>query len=435
MTQWHATAETAVGPVRSGDRVYMQGASAFPQALADALTLRGEPDAPGGPLENVEIVHLHSNGRAPYLDEKYEKAFHHRALFVGPNAREAIRCGRASYVPIFLSDVPDLFRSGSFPIDVAFIHVSPPDSHGFCSLGTSVDVTMAAVQTARVVVAQVNPHMPRTLGESFIHLSDITHAVEVADALPEVRPSAPTTTQQAIGEHVASLVPDGGTLQIGIGGIPDSVLRALAPRKDLGIHSEVISDGILDLVERGVVTGSRKTINKGKVVTSFMHGSRRLYEWAHDNPVLEMRSNDYTNNSSVIVRIDNMIAINSALEIDLTGQVCAESIAGAVYSGVGGQMDFMRGAALSRGGKPIIALQSTAKSGTISRIVPTLHPGAGVTTSRAHVHYVATEFGVVNLHGLDLEERARALIGIAHPDFREELERAARSHRLIGSHC
>jgi acyl-CoA hydrolase len=294
---------------------------------------------------------------------------------------------------------------------------------------------MAAVQTARVVVAQINPHMPRTLGESFIHLSDITHAVEVHDLLPEAPPSLPSETQQAIGEHVADLVPDGATLQIGIGGIPDSVLRALVHRKDLGIHSEVISDGILDLVERGVVTGAHKTINKGKVVTSFMHGSRRLYEWAHDNPALEMRPNDYTNNSSVIVRIDNMIAINSALEIDLTGQVCAESIAGVVYSGVGGQMDFMRGAALSRSGKPIIALQSTAKSGSISRIVPTLHPGAGVTTSRAHVHYVATEFGVADLHGLNLEERAKSLIGIAHPDFREELERAARAHRLIGPNC
>jgi acyl-CoA hydrolase len=435
VTEWQATADSAVEAIHSGDRVFVQGASAFPQTLIDALTRRGDPDAAGGPLQNVELVHLHTNGRAPYLDAKYERAFHHRALFVGPNAREAIETGRASYVPIFLSDVPALFRSGNLPIDVALIHVSPPDSHGFCSLGTSVDVTMATVQTARVVVAQVNPQMPRTLGESFIHLSDITHAVEVDDPLPEVAPSAPTLTQQAIGEHVADLVPDGATLQIGIGGIPDSVLRALTNRKDLGIHSEVISDGILDLVERGVVTGARKTINKGKIVTSFMHGSRRLYEFAHDNPVLEMRPNDYTNNSSVIVRIDTMIAINSALEIDLTGQVCAESIAGIVYSGVGGQMDFMRGAALSRGGKPIIALQSTAKSGTISRIVPTLHPGAGVTTSRARVHYVATEYGVANLHGLDLEERARALVGVAHPDFRDDLEEAARAHRLIRPPC
>jgi acyl-CoA hydrolase len=435
VTQWHESAEGAVDAVRSGDRVYVQGASAFPQTLIDALTLRGEPDAPGGPLQNVELVHLHTNGRAPYLDARYQNAFHHRALFVGPNAREAIQCGRASYVPIFLSDVPDLFRSGNFPIDVALIHVSPPDSHGYCSLGTSVDVTLAAVQTARVVVAQVNPQMPRTLGESFIHLSDIDHAVEIDTDVPEMPAAVPTPTQQAIGEHVAELVPDGATVQIGIGGIPDSVLRALSHRKDLGIHSEVISDGILDLVERGVVTGARKTINKGKIVTSFLNGSRRLYEFAHDNPALEMRPNDYTNNSSVIVRIDTMIAINSALEIDLTGQVCAESIAGTVYSGVGGQMDFMRGAALSRGGKPIIALQSTARSGSISRIVPVLHPGAGVTTSRAHVHYVATEFGVANLHGLDLEERARALIGIAHPDFREELERAARTHWLIGPAC
>ncbi|HEX6508365.1 MAG TPA: acetyl-CoA hydrolase/transferase C-terminal domain-containing protein [Chloroflexota bacterium] len=424
------SADEAVGSVQSGDRVFVQGANAFPQVLVDALTRRGELDA-REPLRNVEIVHLHTAGSAPYVSERFAGVFHHRALFVGANTREAIGAGRASYVPVFLSDVPDLFRSGRLPIEVVLLHLSPPDEHGYCSLGTSVDCALAAAQVAPVRIAQINPRMPRTLGDSFIHMSQLTHMVEVDEPLPEHRSPPPDEIQLAIGRHLAGLIPDGATLQLGIGGIPDAVLCALRDRKDLGIHSEVVSDGIVDLVERGVITGTRKTVNRGKIVVAFLNGTQRLYDFVHDNPMVEMRPVDYTNDTRVILRQDNMIAINSALEIDLTGQVCAESIGHRVYSGVGGQMDFLRGAALSHGGKPIIALASTAKGGSISRIVPTLQPGAGITTSRAHAHYVATEYGVVNLHGLDLAERAHALIGLAHPAFREGLEHAARELCLL----
>ena len=426
--RWSST-EEAVEVVRSGDRVFVQGASAFPQILIDALVKRGEEGASSA-LENVEIVHLHTNGQTRYVGKEFEGRFHHRALFVGPNVREAVDAGRASYVPIFLSDVPDLLRSGRFPIDVALLHVSPPDEHGYCSLGTSVDCTLAAAQVARTRIAQVNPQMPRTLGDSFIHTSQLDHMVAVDEPLPTLTTGAPNEVQRAIGHHLAELIPDGATLQLGIGGIPDAVLAFLTDHRDLGIHSEVISDGVVDLVERGVVTGARKTINRGKVVVAFLNGSRRLYDFADNNPMLEMRPVDYTNDTRVILRLDSMIALNSAIEIDLTGQVCAESIGSKIYSGVGGQMDFLRGAALSRGGKPIIAFPSTASGGTASRIVPMLRPGAGVTTSRAHVHYVATEFGVVNLHGLDLEERAQALTGLAHPAFREELLKAAHDLHL-----
>ncbi len=424
--------EEAVLAIESGQRVFVHGANAFPQVLVDALTRRGEPHAEY-PLERVEIVHLHVNGTTPYVSEQFAGRFSHRGLFVGPNTRDAVGTGRASYVPIFLSDVPDLFRRGQLPIDVALLHLSPPDEHGFCSFGTSVDCTLAASQVASIRIAQINSYMPRTLGDSFIHVSQLTHLVQVDAPLPEHHSAPPNDVQLAIGRHLAELIPDGATLQLGIGGIPDAVLCALTDRKDLGIHSEVVSDGILNLVESGVITGARKTVNRGKIVVAFLNGTQRLYDFVHDNPMVEMRPVDYTNDTRVILRLDNMIAINSALEIDLTGQVCAESIGHKIYSGVGGQMDFLRGAALSNGGKPIIALASTAKGGSISRIVPTLQPGAGITTSRAHVHYVATEYGVVNLHGLDLAERARALIGLAHPTFRDELEHAARDLCLVSS--
>lgn len=424
------SSDEAVLAVESGQRVFVHGANAFPQELVDALTRRGEPHA-DRPLENVEIVHLHANGVAPYLVERFAGRFRHRALFVGASTRAAVGTGRASYVPIFLSDVPNLFRSGRLSIDVALLHLTPPDEHGYCSLGTSVDCALAASQVATVRIAQINPHMPRTLGDSFIHVSQLTHMVQVDTPLPEHHSTPPDEVQLAIGRHLADLIPDGATLQLGIGGIPDAVLNALTDRKDLGIHSEVASDGILDLVEHGAITGARKTVNRGKIVVAFLNGTQRLYDFVHDNPMVEMRPVDYTNDTRVILRQDNMIAINSALEIDLTGQVCAESIGHEIYSGVGGQMDFLRGSALSKGGKPIVALASTAIGNSISRIVSTLRPGAGITTSRAHVHYVATEYGVVNLHGLDLAERARALIGLAHPAFRDELEHAAHELCLL----
>jgi acetyl-CoA hydrolase len=421
----HCTAAEATQAIQSGNHVYVHGASAFPQALICAMVERA------GELRDVEIVHLHTNGDAPYVEPRYKESFHHRALFVGPNVRRAVLEGRATYVPIFLSDIPQLIRSGRLPVDVVLLHLSPPDQHGFCSLGTSVDCTLEAAAAARVRIAQINPHMPRTLGDSFIHINQLTHVVQVDEPLTEFRAPPPTETQLTIGDYLSDLIPDGATLQIGIGGIPDAVLASLRNHRDLGIHSEVVSDGILDLVERGVITGARKTVNRGKIVVAFLNGTRQLYAFADNNPMVEMRPIDYTNDTRVILRLDNMIAINSAVEIDLTGQVCAESIGSKIYSGVGGQMDFLRGAALSRGGKPIVALASTAKNGTISRIVPTLQPGAGVTTSRAHVHYVATEFGVVNLHGLGLAERARELIGLAHPAFREDLERAAYGLHLL----
>ena len=417
--------DEAVQCVKSGNRVYVQGANAFPQALIDALMARASD------LRDVEIVHLHTNGTAPYVATEYAETFRHRALFVGPNVRGAVDDGRATYVPIFLSDVPEMFRSGHMPLDVAFLHVTPPDDHGFCSLGTSIDCTMAAARSARIRVAQVNPRMPRTLGESFVHESELDYMVPVECELPELGMTPISEEQRKIGRNCAELVPDGATLQLGIGGVPDAVLAALSDHVDLGIHSEVISDGVVDLVEKGVVTGAKKTLNQGKIVVAFLNGTRRLYDFVDDNPMVEMRPVDYTNNAGVIVRLDTMIAINSAIEIDLTGQVCAESIGPKVYSGVGGQVDFMRGAALSRGGKPIIALNATAKGDSISRIVGTLRPGAGVTTSRAHVHYVVTEYGLVNLHGLDLGERARALISLAHPKFRDELTIAAKELCLI----
>jgi acyl-CoA hydrolase len=430
MTPQFVTADDALSSIRSGMRIFIQGANAFPQTLVDALVRRGAADA-GDPLWDVEIVHLHVNGEAAYVRPEYEGHFRHRALFVGSNTRDAVGAGRASYVPVFLSDVPSLFRRGKLPLDAVLVHLSPPDSHGYCSLGTSVDCTLAAFESAPIRIAQINPNMPRTLGDSQVHVNALTAMVAVDTPLPELHVVSPTAEQAAIGRHVAALIPDGATLQLGIGGIPDAVLHSLSGHRDLGIHSEVISDGVLDLVERGVITGARKTVNRGKIVVAFLNGSRALHAFADNNPMLEMRPVDYTNDTRVILRQDAMMAINSAIEIDLTGQVCAESIGSSIYSGVGGQIDFLRGAALSNGGKPIIALAATARGGGVSRIVPTLRQGAGVTTSRAHVHYVATEYGVVDLHGMDLEERAEALIGLAHPSFREELEAAAHELRLI----
>lgn len=441
MADWYDLT-TAVEIVESGNRVFVQGACATPTPLIEAIVARGES------LRDVEFTHLHTYGPVPYTNERWRGHFSLRALFVGENVREAVNAGRGSYTPVFLSDVPALFEpGGSLPIDVALIQVSPPDQHGYCSLGPSVDVTRSAVDHASHVIALVNPHVPRTHGDSFVHLSQIERAVRWEGPLYEVEPRKPDEVQCRIGRNVAGLIEDGATLQLGIGAIPDAVLQALGDRHELGVHSEMFSDGLLDLVERGVVTGTRKTLDRGKIVASFVVGSRRLLDFIDDNPEVEMHPMDYTNNTHIIRQFDHMVAINSAIQVDLTGQVCAESIGTRLYSGVGGQVDFMRGAALSRRGRPIIALPSTIHAphhaspdasamlpsvdGLISRIVPVLDRGAAVTTTRAHVHYVVTEYGIAELHGLDLAERVRRLIAIADPRFRAGLERAARDLHLL----
>jgi acyl-CoA hydrolase len=441
VSQWCDLAE-AVAVVQSGQRVFAQGAAATPTPLLEALVARGDE------LRDVEITHLHTYGPTPYTDARWAGHFRLRALFVGENVREAANAGRASYTPVFLSDVPAMFApQAELPVDVAFIQVTPPDKHGFCSLGSSVDVTRAAVQHARHIVALVNPRVPRTHGDSFLPFSRIERAVQWDAPLYEVARRQPEEVQMRIGRQVADLIGDGATLQLGIGAIPDAVLQALSDRRDLGIHTEMFSDGVLDLIERGVITGARKELDQGRIVASFVVGTRRLLDFIDDNPMVELRPTDYTNNTTIIRQFSQMVAINSAIQVDLTGQVCAESIGTQLYSGVGGQMDFMRGAARARHGRPIIALPSTVKlpatsaqedpfgvqpiDGLASRIVPILSPGAAVTTSRAHVHYVVTEHGVAALHGRDLAERARALIAIAAPPFRESLERAAHALHLL----
>lgn len=410
----------AVALVKSGQRVFVQGSCATPHALLTALAGRA------GELHDVRLVHLHTEGPSPFLQAEAQASFRHEALFVGSNVREAVNAGQADYIPIFLSEVPLLFSSGHLPIDVALIHVSPPDSHGFCSLGVSVDVTMAALRCARTVLAQVNTSMPRTHGAGFIHVDDIDAIVEIATPLPIVELAMPSEAETQIGKHVAGLIDDGATLQLGIGSIPNAVLAQLGGHRDLGLHTEMFSDGVIDLVERGVITGDRNPLHPGKLVTSFLMGTQRLYDFVHDNPQIVMRPADYTNDTSVIRRNYKMVAINSAIEIDLTGQVCAASIGDRVYSGFGGQTDFIRGAALAEGGKAIIALPATAMGGTSSRIVPRLRDGAMVTLTQAHVHYVVTEYGVAYLYGKNLRERAEALISIAHPDFRNDLRAFAR---------
>lgn len=441
MTTW-CDIHSAVQMVESGDRVFVQGACATPTPLLEALVARGEE------LLDVEITHLHTYGPVPYADERWQGHFIVRALFVGENMREAANAGRASYTPVFLSDIPTLFEPGNtLAIDTAFVQVSPPDTHGYCSLGPSVDVTRAAVDHARSVVALVNPQVPRTHGDSFVHLSQIHYAVKWDAPLYTVERRIPDAVQCEVGRNVARLIEDGATLQLGIGAIPDAVLQELTDRHDLGIHTEMFSDGVLDLVEQGVITGARKALDAGKIVASFVVGSRRLLDFIDDNPCVEMRPSDYTNNTLNIRQFEHMVSVNSAIQVDLTGQVCAESMGTRLYSGVGGQMDFMRGAALSKRGRPIIALPATARisqhqsnasadilqpiNGNISRIVPLLAPGAAVTSSRAHVHYVVTEYGIAALHGRDLAERARRLIAIAEPQFREELEKAAYDLHLL----
>jgi acyl-CoA hydrolase len=414
------SAAEAVADIRSGEQVFVHGAAATPSVLLDALVARASE------LRDVGMVHLHTEGPGLHLAPGMAAHFRHRALFIGANARTAIAEGRAEYVPIFLSDVPRALGRGVLPIDHALVNVTPPDRHGFCSLGPSVDVALAAARAARRVVAQVNRAMPRTLGDAAIHVSRIACGVEVDQPPYEVPPPAVGDVERRIGEQVAALVPDGATVQMGIGAIPGAVARALGGHRDLGIHTEMFTDAIVDLVERGVVTGACKEIDSGKIVAAFLMGTARLYDFVDDNQMVEMRPADYTNDSAIIRRFRRMVAINSAIEIDLTGQVCADSIGHRLYSGVGGQMDFMRGAALAEEGRPIIALPATASGGTASRIVTTLREGAGVVTTRAHVHTVVTEFGVAELHGRSIRERARALIAIADPAFRDTLEAGAR---------
>ncbi len=419
------TAGEAAATVRSGDQIYLHCAAATPSILLDALVARA-PE-----LRDVGVVHLHTEGPGPHLAPEMAPHFRHRALFIGPNARAAVNEGRADYVPVFLSDVPRLFETGALPLDVVFVNATPPDAHGFCSLGTSVEAMHAAIRAAKTVVVQLNRAMPRTLGESFIHVNDIDLAVEV-DQPPYVHPDPPIgDVEGRIGEYIGELVPDGATLQLGIGAIPAATALALRDKHDLGIHTEMFTDAVVDLVEAGVVTGARKERNRGKIVTAFVMGTPRLYAFVHDNPMVEMRSVDFTNDTHVIRSFRRMVAINSAIEVDLTGQVVADSIGHTLYSGVGGQMDFIRGAALAPEGRSIIALPSTAAGGTVSRIVARLREGAGVVTTRAHVRTVVTEWGVAELFGRSLRERAEALIAIAHPDFRPDLvAEATRLHTL-----
>ncbi len=412
------TPSEAAKAIKSGDRVYIHGAGATPGALVQAMVDRADE------LANIEIYHLHTEGEARYLEPQYENTFHLFSLFLAPNSREAVNEGRADFIPCFLSEVPILFRRGRIPLDVALIQVSPPDKHGFCSLGISVEATVAAIEAADHVIAQINPRMPRTHGDGMIHMSQIHSYCYCEEDIPVWEPKQLTETQLAIGEHVASLIEDRATLQMGIGAIPEAALTYLTSHKDLGIHTEMFSDGILPLVEKGVITGKFKVKHPGFIITGFMLGSQKLYDFVDDNPLVRVKDIQYVNNTSIIMSNPRVTSINSAIEIDMTGQVCADSIGTRMFSGVGGQMDFLRGASLSEGGKPIIALPSVTKHGD-SKIVPYLKQGAGVVTTRAHVHFVVTEYGVADLYGKSLKQRARLLIDIAHPDHREMLERAA----------
>src|SRR6516162_9939275 len=409
------TAHEAVACVESGMRVYIHPGCAEPEALVEALIVR----APF--VKDVEVMHLLTHGTSPYCAPEMAQHFRHNALFVGGNVREAVNDGRADYTPIFLGEVEALFESGEMCIDVAFIQVSPPDSHGYCSFGVGVDTTLTAAKSAHRVVAQVNAQMPRTYGDSFIHVSKLDAIVEVSRPLCEIKENKITDLFRQIGTHVSSLIEDGSVLQLGIGGIPDAVLPNLVDRKDLGVHTELLSDNAIPLIEAGVINGQRKNFKPRKIILGFVLGTKKLFDFVDENPIFEFHPSAYTNDPFRISQNERMVAINSAIEVDLTGQVCAESIGTWFYSGFGGQLDFIRGAARSKWGKPIIALPATTKNDTISRIVPRLKHGAGVLTGRANVHYVVTEFGAAYLHGKTIRKRAEALIQIAHPNFRSEL--------------
>lgn len=424
------TARAALSKIRSGGRVFLGSGCAAPQHLLNTLVELG---GAGGLLHDVQIVHMLTFGSAPHVAKQFDRNFRHNSFFVGPGVREAIAEGWADYTPIFLSEIPTLLKKGRMHLDVALVQVSPPDRYGFCSFGVSVEAHHAAVAAAEYVVAQVNSRMPRTLGDSFVHIDQFDAIVEYHEPLIEVPPSPPDPVAHAIAKHISRLVEDGSTLQMGIGTIPNAVLQYLLDKKDLGVHTEMFTDGIVDLIEAGVVNNSRKTFHPGKILAAFCIGTRRLYDYIDGNPMFEFHPTDYNSSPLNIARNYKMVAINTALEVDITGQVCPDSIGHRIYSGIGGQADFMRGAALAPDGKPILALPSTARNGTVSRIAATLNPGAGVVTTRGDVHYVATEYGVAYLHGKTLRERALALIAIAHPKFREELLARAKDFKYVYS--
>ena len=416
----YLSAEEAIQHVKSGDRIFMTGNCSVPQTLLAALVEHAKS------LTDVELVQLLTVSDISYVTPALAGHLRVNTMFISDNVRKAVNDGRADFTPILLSDVPRLFRmKEKFPINVALVHVSPPDMHGFCSFGVEVGITKTAAEVADLIIAEVNPQMPRALGDSVIHIDDIDIVVEVDYPLPEIQMTEANELQQTIARHIVELIPDGATLQTGIGAVPDAVLRLLTDHRDLGIHTELFSDGVIDLVERGVLNCRAKTLHPGKIVAGFVLGTQRLYDFINDNPICEFHPTEYVNNPYVISQNDKMVAINSAIEVDLTGQVCADSIGHYFYSGVGGQLDFIRGAGKANGGIPIIALPSTARGDTVSRIVPELKPGAGVTTGRNDVHYIVTEYGVADLFGATIRQRVRRLIDIAHPKFREELARVA----------
>jgi len=416
------SAEEAVGLLRNGMNVFVHGAAATPALLLDSMVRRED-------LEGIRLYHMHTSGDAPFVGPGCEGRFFSISLFTGAALRKPVEEGRADFMPIFLSDIPALFRSGTVKLDAALLQVSPPDAHGCCTLGTSVDSAKSAADHARVIVAEINEQMPRTHGNTVVPYERISAFVHTDRPLIEQAPEPETEVEARIGEIVAGLVEDGSTLQMGIGAIPDAALLRLREKRDLGIHTEMFSDRVVELFEAGAITNRLKSVHPHRIVTSFVSGTKKLFRFVHDNPLVEFHPCDRTNDTSLIRRNDKVVAINSCLQVDLTGQVCADSIGHRIYSGIGGQMDFMRGAALSRGGKPILAFRSTAAGGKVSRIVPELAPGAGVVTTRGHVHWTITEYGAVNLHGMTLRERGEALISIAHPDFRAELARDLRSIR------
>jgi acyl-CoA hydrolase len=419
------SASEAMSVIKSNERVFISGNAATPYVLVNALAARKDE------LINIELVHVLLLGDDPLSKPEMEGHFRHNSLFVGPADRRAINEGRADYIPIFLHQIPDLFYSGQMPLDAAVVHLSPPDEHGFMSYGVEVLCSKAAAETAKIVIAQVNEKMPRVLGDSFIHVSRIDKIVEVSEDLPQLEKKPFSNVEKKIGKSIAELIEDGSTLQLGIGGIPDAVLASLEGKVDLGVHTEMVSDGVMEAVEKGIITCAKKNFHPYKIILTFLLGSKNLYKFAHNNPILEAHPTDYTNHPFNVSQNDKMVSINSGIELDITGQICSDSIGTYIYSGFGGQVDFIRGAAHSKGGKPIIALPSTAKNGEISRIVPFLKKGAGVVTTRADVKYVVTEYGVAYLHGKNLVERTKELINIAHPDFRDDLVKAAHERNLI----